>query len=120
MDEGIRPLPEKTEVFEVLTPPTSINDIHNFPGLTGYYHKFIPLYADMTKLLTIYYARRLPLYGQENLANLDKNGMLCKSVIIHGFPYEVTLIPKQFTYIIVVKFHSSKGQQGTIHTVEAI
>ena len=45
--------------------------------------------------------------------------MLCKSVLIHGLPYEGIGMPKQLTLIIVVEFHCSKGHQGTICTFEA-
>ena len=40
---------------------------------------------------------------------LDKNDMLCKSVIIQGQPSEVIVISKQLTHIIVAEFHSLKG-----------
>ena len=56
----------------------------------------------------------------KHFAYLEKNGMLCKSVLIHSLPHDVTVIPKQLTHIIVVEFHSSKGHQGTICTFEAI
>ena len=46
--------------------------------------------------------------------------MLCKSVFIHGLPYKVKVITKQLSHTIVVEFHSSKGHQGTIHTLKAI
>ena len=54
------------------------------------------------------------------LAYLHINGMLCKSVLIHGLPYKVIVIPKQLTCIIVVEFHSSRGHKGNICTFEAI
>ena len=42
---------------------------------------------------------------------LDKNGMLCKSVIIHDLPYEFVVIPKQLTHTTVAECYSAKEHQ---------
>ena len=55
----------------------------------------------------------------KHFAYLDKNGMLCKSVLIRDFLYKIIVI-SQLTHIIVVEFHSSKGHQGTICPFETI
>ena len=41
-------LANKIEVLMKLKPPTNIKEVRHFPGLTGYYWKFIYDYADIT------------------------------------------------------------------------
>jgi hypothetical protein len=42
---GIKPNPAKVEVIKAMTPPTNIQQLRRFLGLTGYYRKFIRNYA---------------------------------------------------------------------------
>ena len=50
-DHGIQLLPEKVSATEKLKEPSNIDELHHCLGLTGYYRKFIPLFADVTKPL---------------------------------------------------------------------
>ena len=51
LEKGIQPLPGKIITIKNLAIPRNIDKLHHFLGLTGYYWKFIPLLADITKPL---------------------------------------------------------------------
>ena len=51
-DEGIQPLPEKLESIRKMSVPTTPKEVKQFLGLVGYYRKFIPRFADISRLLT--------------------------------------------------------------------
>ena len=45
--EGIRTLPEKTEVISRIKAPRNTDKVHAFFGLLNYYCRFIPAFADL-------------------------------------------------------------------------
>ena len=51
-DEGIQPLPEKLESIRKVSVPTNPKEVKQFLGLAGYYRKFIPRFADISRVLT--------------------------------------------------------------------
>ena len=51
-DEGIQPLPEKLESIRKMSVPTNPKEVKQFLGLVGYYRKFIPRFADISRILT--------------------------------------------------------------------
>ena len=50
--EGISPLPNKLDSIEHMPVPSSAKEIKQFLGLTGYYRKFVPRFADISRPLT--------------------------------------------------------------------
>jgi len=50
--DGIKPNPEKIEAIQKYPIPTKPKEIKAFLGLTGYYRKFIPNFADIAKPMT--------------------------------------------------------------------
>ena len=50
--DGVEPLPEKLEAIQKLATPQNVDELRQFLGLTGFYRKFVPFYADITKCLT--------------------------------------------------------------------
>ena len=50
--EGIQPLPEKLESIAKMPVPKNPKEVKQFLGLVGYYRKFIPRFADISRLLT--------------------------------------------------------------------
>ena len=50
--EGISPLPNKLDSIRHMPVPNSVKDIKQFLGLTGYYRKFVPRFADISRPLT--------------------------------------------------------------------
>jgi transposase InsO family protein len=49
--KGIRPLPDKVTAIEAMPVPTNCTEVRQCLGLAGYYRKFIPSYADLTRPL---------------------------------------------------------------------
>ena len=50
--EGISPLPNKLDSIKHMPVPKSTKEIKQFKGLTGYYRKFVPRFADISRPLT--------------------------------------------------------------------
>ena len=50
--EGISPLPNKLDSIRHMPVPNSMKEIKQFLGLTGYYRKFVPRFADISRPLT--------------------------------------------------------------------
>ena len=50
--EGISPLPNKLDSIKHMPVPNSVKEIKQFLGLTGYYRKFVPRFADISRTLT--------------------------------------------------------------------
>ena len=50
--EGISSLPNKLDSIKHMPVPNSVKEIKQFLGLTGYYRKFVPRFADISRPLT--------------------------------------------------------------------
>ena len=50
--EGISPLPNKLDCIKHMPALKDVNEIKQFLGLTGYYRKFVPRFADIPRPLT--------------------------------------------------------------------
>ena len=50
--EGIQPLPEKLESISKMPAPKNPKEVKQFLGLVGYYRKFVPWFADISRVLT--------------------------------------------------------------------
>ena len=50
--EGISSLPNKLDSIKHMPVPNSAKEIKQFLGLTGYYRKFVPIFADISRALT--------------------------------------------------------------------
>ena len=50
--EGISPLPNKLDCIKYVPVPKDAKEIKQFLGLTGYYRKFVPRFADISRPLT--------------------------------------------------------------------
>ena len=51
-EEGIQPLPEKLESISKMPTPKNAKQVKQFLGLVGYYWKFVPRFADISRILT--------------------------------------------------------------------
>ena len=49
--EGISPLPNKLDCIQHMPAPKNVKEIKQFLGLTGYYRKFVPRFADISKTI---------------------------------------------------------------------
>ena len=52
--EGISPLPNKMDCIQHMPAPRNAKEIKQFLGLTGYYRKFVPRFADISRPLTTF------------------------------------------------------------------
>ena len=50
--DGIQPLPEKLESIAKMPAPKYPKEVKQFLGLVGYYRKFVPRFADISRVLT--------------------------------------------------------------------
>ena len=50
-EEGIQPLPEKLESISKMPTPKNQKEVKQFLGLIGYYRKFVPRFADISRVL---------------------------------------------------------------------
>ena len=50
--DGVQPLPEELEAIKKLLASTNMDELHQFLGITGFYRKFVPFYANITNCLT--------------------------------------------------------------------
>ena len=50
--DGIQPLPEKLESIAKMPAPKKPKEVKQFLGLVGYYRKFVPRFADISRVLT--------------------------------------------------------------------
>ena len=50
--DGIQPLPEKLKSIAKMPAPKNPKEVKQFLGLVGYYRKFVPRFADISRVLT--------------------------------------------------------------------
>ena len=50
--DGIQPLPEKLQSIAKMPAPRNLKEVKQFLGLVGYYRKFVPRFADISRVLT--------------------------------------------------------------------
>ena len=50
-DKGIQPLPEKLKSITKMLVPKNTNQVKQFLGLVGYYPKFVPRFADISRII---------------------------------------------------------------------
>ena len=51
-EKGFKPLPEKLESIRKMPAPRTAKEVKQFLGLIGYYRKFVPRFADISRPLT--------------------------------------------------------------------
>ena len=69
--QGIQPLPEKLRAITHLKEPNSVDELHNFLGLTSYYRRFVQLFTGITKPLKSFLKRALSFSGQHSVSQLS-------------------------------------------------
>ncbi len=72
-DAGIQPNPDKIKCIKNFPAPTSVKQIQQFLGLTGYYRRFINHYSDLMKPLTLLLKKDTPFqWSKECEKNFQK------------------------------------------------
>ena len=64
--DGIRPLKDKMDTIHDMPAPRNSKEVKQFLGLTGYYRKFVPCFADLSRPLANSLARTESLSGHMN------------------------------------------------------
>ena len=67
--EGISPLPNKMDCIQHMPVPKNVKEIKQFLGLTGYYRKFVPRFADISRPLTTLTKKTRNLSGLQHARN---------------------------------------------------
>ena len=65
--KGIEPVPEKLESIKKMPAPTTPKEVKQFLGLIGYYRKFVPRFADITRPLTSLTKKDIEFHWTENV-----------------------------------------------------
>ena len=66
---GISPLPDKLDTIKNMPTPKDMKEIKQFLGLTGYYRKFVPRFADISRPLTQLTKKEMNLCVPQNARN---------------------------------------------------
>ena len=67
--KGISPLPNKLDCNQHMPVPRNTKEIKQFLGLTGYYRKFVPRFADISRQLTTLTKKTRNLSGLQHARN---------------------------------------------------
>ena len=67
--KGISPLPNKLDCIQHMPAPKNAKEIKQFLGLTGYYRKFVPRFADISRPLTTLTKKTRNLSGLQHARN---------------------------------------------------
>ena len=71
--DGIQPLPEKLKSITKMPAPRNPKEVKQFLGLVGYYRKFVPRFADISRVLTHLTKRTLNSNGRQNAKTAFKS-----------------------------------------------
>ena len=84
-EKGVSPDPLKTVAVREFPCPKNVKNIKAFLGLAGYYRRFVPQFANLSKPLTTFLKKNTPfIWGdnQEKAFSTLKN-ILCSEPILH-------------------------------------
>ena len=71
--DGIQPLPEKLESIAKMPAPKNPKQVKQFLGLVGYYRKFVPRFADISRVLTHLTKRMWNSSGHQNAKTVSRS-----------------------------------------------
>ena len=89
--DGVQPLPEKLEAIKKLLAPTNVDELQQFLGITSFYRKFIPFYANITNCLTKFLRKRTEFQWSKqcnNAFNILKEELCKMPSLQHPHPNE--------------------------------
>ena len=71
--DGIQPLPEKLKSIAKMPAPRNPKEVKQFLGLVGYYRKFVPRFADISRVLTHLTKKTWNSNGCQNVKTVFKS-----------------------------------------------
>ncbi|ODM86962.1 Transposon Tf2-6 polyprotein [Orchesella cincta] len=91
---GIKPDPKKVMAIQDIRTPSTIKEIRSFLGITGFFRKFIPQYAQLSKPLTRLLEKDNPFLWtpEQKRAFEELKSRLCSAPILRPFKAELRTI----------------------------
>ena len=117
--DGIQPLPEKLENIAKMPAPRNPKEVKQFLGLVGYYRKFIPRFADISRVLTHLTKKDMEFKWTpecENCFQILKEFLQQAPILRYPDPqasYTLYTDASKYTYADVLTQHSN----GTDHPI---
>jgi hypothetical protein len=105
--EGIRPDPKKIQAIEEYPVPKTVRDIRAFIGLSGYYRRHVPHFAELTKPLTSLTKKEVPFIWTDEH---QKTCETLKQILIT----ELLLIYPDFSQPFIVACDASTKAVGAV------
>ena len=117
---GVRTMPDKLQLIHDWLTPTSAQDIRRFLGLTGFYQKFIPNYAQKAAPLTRLLRKTNPFEwtkAQEDSFNTLKYDMMHSATLTYPNMDKVFIIHTDASDIAVGATLSQEDQYGQLKLI---
>ena len=90
--DGVQSLPEKLEAINKLLTPTNVGVLCQFLGITGFYRKFVPFYADITNCFLLNYSGKKQ--NSNGLSNAIMLSTFSKKNYAKGHLYNTQILTK--------------------------
>ena len=119
ISEGIQPLPEKLESIAKMPAPKNPKEVKQFLGLVGYYRKFVPRFADISRVLTHLTKKNVEFKWTpecENCFQILKDFLQQAPILRYPDPqasYTLYTDTSKYTYTSILTQHSN----GTDHPI---
>ena len=117
--EGMQPMKDKLEAIQKMPPPSTQKEVRQVLGLTGYYRKFIPHYANLVKPLTRL-CRKMDEYIWEKPAQASfdalKEAMVSPPILRYPnpeLPYVLYTDASKYAWGAVLMQAASEGEDKT-------
>ena len=122
--EGIRPLPNKLDCIRNMLVPKDVKEIKQFLGLTGYYRKFVPRFADISRPLTTLTKKDTKFEWTpacQRSFNLLKETLCCEPILKYADtskPYTLYTDASKYSWAGVLTQKHTTVIDGMSHTTD--
>ena len=122
--EGIRPLPNKLDYIRNMLVPKDAKEIKQFLGLTGYYRKFVPRFADISRPLTTLTKKDMKFEWTpacQRSFNLLKETLCCEPILKYADtskPYTLYTDASKYSWAGVLTQKHTTVIDGKSHTTD--
>ena len=121
--EGITPLPENLESIQKMLPPKTPKEVKQFPGLIGYYRKFMPRFSDLPRPLNALTRKNMEFEWTpvcHESFNLLKTSLMTEPISTYpdpNLPYVLFTDASKYAWACVLtqeKTHTIEGKETKI------
>ena len=122
--EGIRPLPNKLDCIRNMPAPKDMKEIKQFLGLMGYYRKFVPRFADISRPLTTLTKKGMKFEWTpacQRSFNLLKETLCCEPILKYADtskPYTLYTDASKYGWAGVLTQKHTTVIDGKFHTTD--